>query len=240
MRPSALAEPPDAGSDQRVAWTTSRISGSPEPPLPYVTERAFPSLQFNMCLDLTTAPGSERLFVVEQAGKILSFPNKSEVAAADLVVDFAKEIPGVKQVYSLAFHPDFQRNRYCYVCYILQENLAEGTHVARFRMADTDLPTIDVASETTLLTWLSGGHNGCCMRFGPDGCLYVSTGDAGPANPPDPLKTGQDIGDLPSSILRIDVDHPEGGKSYCIPSDNPFVGVPGARGEVWACAIRGA
>jgi len=238
MRHSARADAPIVGSDQRMAWTTSRISGSPELPLPYVTERAFPALQFNKCLDLTTASGSERLFVVEQSGKIFSFPNKPDVAAADLVVDFAKEIPGVKQVYSLAFHPDFQRNRYCYVCYILEANLAAGTHVARFQMSNTDPPTIDATTESTLLTWLSGGHNGCCLKFGPDGCLYISTGDAGPANPPDPLKTGQDIGDLPSSILRIDVDHADDGKNYRIPSDNPFVDLPGARGEVWAYGLR--
>lgn len=158
------------------------------------------------------------------------------MAAADLVIDFAKVIPGVQQVYALAFHPDFKRNRYCYVCYIKAANLPDGTHVARFRMADTDTdpPTIDPASETTLVTWLSGGHNGCCLKFGPDGSLYISTGDAAPANPPDTLKTGQDISDLLSSILRVNVDHADDGKTYRIPADNPFVGLKGARGEVWA------
>ncbi len=238
MRRSAMADPPQVSIAKRVAWTTSGITGSPDPPLPYVTERVFPSLKFNQCLDITTAPGNERLFVVEQSGKIFSFPNKPDVAVADLVVDFAKEIPGVQQVYSLTFHPNFKRNRYCYVCYITAADLADGTHVARFRMADTDPPTIDVASETTLVTWLSGGHNGCCVKFGPDGCLYISTGDAAPANPPDTLKTGQDINDLLSSILRIDVDHADDGKNYRIPPDNPFVGVKGARGEVWAYGLR--
>lgn len=232
------ADTPTPGSQNRIPWTTSRISGTAEPPLPYVTERAFPALQFNQCLDITPAPGSERLFVIEQSGKIFSFPNHPETAAADLVVDFAKEIPGVEQVYSLAFHPDFARNRYCYVCYIKQANLDDGTHVARFRMTDTDPPTIDMASETTLVTWLSGGHNGCCLKFGPDGYLYVSTGDGAPANPPDTLKTGQNITDLLSSILRIDVDHADAGRNYHVPADNPFVDVPGARGEVWAYGLR--
>ncbi len=235
---SALADPPPAGVQKRAAWTTSRISGSPEPPLPYITERVFPVLKFNQCLDIASPPGSDRLFVVEQSGKVFSFPNKADVAAADLVIDFAKEIPGLKQVYAIAFHPNFAQKQYCYVCYILEANLEHGTHVARFRLSETNPPTIDAASETTLITWKSGGHNGCCLKFGPDGYLYISTGDAGPANPPDPAKTGQDISDLLSSILRIDVDHAANGKNYSIPADNPYVGLNGARGEIWAYGLR--
>lgn len=238
----AGADSPEVGMAQRAPWTTSRITGSPEPPLPYVTERVFPSLKFKQCLDLTAAPGSDRLFVVEQSGKIFSFPNRPDVQAADLVIDLAKAIAGVEQVYALAFHPRFEQNRYCYVCYIRAANLPEGTHVARFRMTDTDPPTIDPASETTIITWLSGGHNGCCLKFGPDGYLYISTGDGGPANPPDPLKAGQDLGNVLSAILRVDVDvdakPPEDGKNYRIPKDNPFVDLQGARAEIWAYGLR--
>ncbi|MCP4784201.1 MAG: c-type cytochrome [Fuerstiella sp.] len=236
--PNAIADSSEVGIKKRMPWTTSRISGSPEPPLPYVTEPAFPSLKFNQCLDITMAPGSDRLFVVEQSGKIVSFVNNSNVAQTDLVVDFAKDLPDAKQVYALTFHPDFQDNGYCYVCYVNKPSLDEGTHVARFQILDTDPPRIDVASETTLVTWLSGGHNGCCLKFGPDGFLYISTGDGGPANPPDIHRTGQDISDLLSSILRIDVDHKNGEKNYRIPTDNPFVGTDGARGEVWAYGLR--
>ncbi|MBC8356965.1 MAG: PQQ-dependent sugar dehydrogenase [Planctomycetes bacterium] len=232
------ADAPSVGIDTRIPWTTSRIAGSPDPPPPYVTERAFSGLKFSQCLDITSAPGSDRLFVVEQSGKLLSFPNIPDVKTADLVVDFAKEIDGLKAVYALAFHPNFERNRYCYICYIKAANLPDGTHVARFQMSDANPPTIDVSSETTLITWLSGGHNGCCLKFGPDGCLYISTGDGGPANPPDPLHSGQDISNLLSSILRIDVDHHEDGMNYGIPGDNPFVDTDGARGEVWAYGLR--
>lgn len=234
----ATADPPAVGIEHRVPWTTSRIRGSPEPPLRYVTERVFPALKFKECLDITSVPGIDRLFVVEQAGKIFSFPTTADVQSADLVVDVAKAIPGVKQVYSLAFHPDFERNRFCFVCYIKADGLPDGTHVARFRVTGTDPPTIDVASEKTIITWPSGGHNGCCLKFGPDGCLYISTGDGVGPNPPDTLKTGQDVSDLLSSILRIDVDHPDDGRNYRIPADNPFVDVHGARGEVWAYGLR--
>jgi len=240
LAPSELAPagPPNVGISERVAWTTSSIKGSPEPPLPYASERVFPSLKFTNCLDITAAPGSDRLFVVEQAGKIFSFPNRFDVAEADLVVDLAHEISGVHQVYALAFHPNFVGNRYCYICYIKAASLEDGTHVARFYMADTDPPTIDLSTETTIITWLSGGHNGCCLKFGHDGYLYITTGDGSPPNPPDSKRAGQDVSNLLSSILRIDVDHTDDGKNYRIPNDNPFVDLPNARGEIWAYGLR--
>ena len=232
------AEISEYGIPQRANWTTSGITGSPLPPLPYVGERAFPALKFSGCLDITVAPGSNRIFIVEQSGKIFSFPNDPDVKQANLVIDLAKEIEGVQQTYALAFHPDFEQNRYCFVCYIKASNQDDGTHVARFRMTDTDPPTIDVNSETTILTWWSGGHNGCCLKFGHDGCLYISTGDGGAPNPPDPKKAGQDVSNLLSNILRLDIDHAEDGKNYRIPADNPFVGLPNVRGEIWAYGFR--
>ena len=147
-------------------------------------------------------------------------------------------------MYGLAFHPDFERNRQCFVCYTLrgsnprQPNLADGTRVSRFRVTRTDPPRIDPASEEIVLSFLQGGHNGGDLHFGPDGMLYISTGDAANPNPPDPFNTGQDISDLLSSILRIDVDRKDEGKNYAIPKDNPFVAMKGARPEVWAYGFR--
>jgi glucose/arabinose dehydrogenase len=68
--------------------------------------------------------------------------------------------------------------------------------------------------------------------------LYISTGDGGNPNPPDPLNTGQDCSDLLSSILRIDVDRKDAGKNYAIPRDNPFVGMKDVRPEIWAYGFR--
>ncbi|MEZ6050323.1 MAG: PQQ-dependent sugar dehydrogenase [Planctomycetaceae bacterium] len=228
----------DSGHEVRVPWTTSRITGSPDPPLPFTTERVFPQLTFTRCLDIAAPRGSERLFVAEQDGKIFSFPNRPDVEQADLVADLAKEIEGLQSVYAITFHPDFERNRYCYVCYIKAANLEDGTHIARFKVADTDPPTINVETEQTIITWLSGGHNGCCLKFGPDGYLYISTGDGAGPNPPDIEQAGQDVSNLLSSILRIDVDSTDGMQNYRIPSDNPFVNLEGARGEIWAYGLR--
>src|SRR4029077_8317732 len=76
------------------------------------------------------------------------------------------------------------------------------------------------------------------IRFGPEGYLYISTGDGAGPDPPDPLNTGQDISDVLSSILRIDVGQADNGKAYRIPSDNPFISTPGAHPEVWAYGLR--
>jgi uncharacterized repeat protein (TIGR03806 family) len=226
------------GIEKRVPWTTSRVIGSPDPPFPYDTERAFPALKFEHPVDITSAPGLDRLFVVEQAGKIYSFPNRPDAKSADLAIDVAHELPGVKETYAITFHPKFADNRFCYICSIREPDRKDGTRVSRFRVTKTDPPKIDPKSEQVVITWLSGGHNGCCLKFGPEGCLYISTGDGAGPNPPDTKRTGQDISDLLSSILRIDVDHPEAGRNYRIPADNPFVNTPGARPEVWAYGLR--
>ena len=92
-----------------------------------------------------------------------------------------------------------------------------------------------------LLKWLSGGHNGCSLNFGPDGMLYISTGDAEAPYPPDGLKTGQDISDLLASILRIDVDRLDPGLAYVSRRTTrlPLRSVPGRRSGRTASAIRG-
>lgn len=226
------------GIAKRIPWTTSRITGSPEPPPPYRVERAFGNLQFKQPVILTNAPATDRLFVVEVAGRVLSFPNDQNGQQADLAIDLSKEIEGMSRVYGLAFHPEFEENRYCYICYVTKEKLDDGTRVSRFRVSKQDPPQIDPASEEVIITWLSGGHNGGCMKFASDGCLYITTGDGSGPFPADIHDTGQRIDDLLSAVLRIDVDHPDGDRLYSIPSDNPFVAVEAARGEVWSYGYR--
>jgi putative heme-binding domain-containing protein len=240
------------GISKRAPWTTSRLTGSPEPPPPYKIVRAFPKLTFHNPLLLRSAPGTERLFVGEQAGKLYSFPNNQDVSKADLFLDLTTEIhswdpkgkvKGVGNMYALAFHPQFEKNRFCYICYVLDsktsgEQLLDGSRISRFTVSNTDPPRVDPKSEKILITWLAGGHNGCDLHFGPDGYLYISTGDGADPNPPDRLDTGQDLGDLLSCILRIDVDHSDKDKPYSIPPDNPFIKTPGARPEIWAYGFR--
>lgn len=211
--------------------------GTPEPPPPYKVEDAFPKIKFQRPTEIAAMPGSDRLFVVELQGKIYSFPDRRDAERADLAVDLAA-LPGFHQIYGIAFHPQFERNRYVYLMYAQKAGRADGSHLSRFVVKPTEPPTIDLASETLLLTWYSGGHNAGCLRFAPDGTLYLATGDGAEPFPPDRLNVGQTVNDLMSAILRIDVDHPDKGKAYGIPRDNPFVAMAGARPEIWAYGLR--
>jgi putative heme-binding domain-containing protein len=234
----------------RAAWTTSRLHGSPEPPPPYKVERVFPNLTFKLPVDLCYAPGSDRLFVLTQKGLAYSLPNAQDCTKPDLFLDLHEvagldkiaNCKGVDDSYAVTFDPDFGKNHYCYLMYVLVSTdgkpLPSGSRVSRFTVTSMDPPRADPKSELVLLEWLAGGHNGCALKFGPDGCLYVSTGDTASPNPPDPLHTGQDISDLLSSILRIDVRGGTAEKPYKVPADNPFVDRAGARGEVWCYGLR--
>lgn len=243
---------PIHAQEKRIPWTTSRITGSPEPPPPYQTQRAFPKLTFSAPTDLAYAPGSDRLFIVQQFGKVFSIPNDESCAKPDLAIDLTGELmtlaktanaKGVGNVYGIAFHPQFTQNHQVFICYVLDsktpgKDLPDGSRVSRFTVSSMDPPRIDPSSEQIILEWQAGGHNGGSIQFGNDGDLYISTGDQGNPNPPDPFNTGQDISDLRSSILRIDVDHPDQGRPYGIPRDNPFVHQEGARPEVYAYGLR--
>ena len=242
---------PQSAQVMRTPWTTSRITGTPEPPPPFSVKHVFNQLKFHQPVDLTRMPDSDRLFLVEQAGKIYSFPAKEDVERPDLFVDLAAKfqslVPhpqakGITAVYGLVFHPNFAQNRECFVTYGLASKqgppLQDGGRLSRFKVTQLDPPQCDPASEEVILTWLEGGHMGSAMAFGPDGMLYVTTGDAGPAAPPDEHNTGQDLDDLLSCVLRIDVNHGDGDRPYRIPPDNPFVSLPNARGEIWAYGFR--
>lgn len=231
---AAAPESPRVGLERRVPWTTSHVRGTPEPPPPYRVEAAFPKLKFEEPLDMDAAPGSGRLFVAQRFGKILSFPTDQAARQADVLLDLEKT------VYAFTFHPRYQENGYVYVTYVLDPATEQplGTRVSRFTVADpqADPPTCDIATEQIIIEWPSGGHNGGCLKFGPDGMLYIATGDS--SGIADQLLTGQDLSELSGAILRIDVDHPDGERAYSIPTDNPFVGVQGARGENWAYGLR--
>lgn len=248
----AAQETKSPATTERVLWTTSKLTGSPEPPPPLRAERAFPHLTFQQPVGLTPFPDGHRYVLIEEHGMLYTFVNNEECPKADLFIDLRKEIRGldkvancrgVRQSFAVAFDPQFEKNREIYVMYILaskdrKKPLENGSRISRFRVTETDPPRIDPASETVLLTWLEGGHNGSDIHFGPDGYLYISTGDGEDPTPPDRRQTGQDVSDLLSSVLRIDVHGTSEGRPYAIPADNPFVGMEKARPEVWCYGLR--
>jgi uncharacterized repeat protein (TIGR03806 family) len=242
------------GLQQRSLWTTSNFRGRPEPPPPFRAERVFAKLSFKEPTVLTSAPGTRRMFVAEHRGKIYSIPDDPDCSQADLFLDVQqlvgqlnereKQPVDLEAVYGLTFDPQFAENRFCYVCYVVRQREGgrgqhpDGTRASRLKVTDTDPPRCEVASETLIISWLQGGHNGGCLKFGLDGCLYISTGDGGNAFPPDGLNSGQDVSNLLSAILRIDVHRQQDGRPYAIPPDNPFVSLDKARGEIWAYGLR--
>lgn len=226
------------GISKRVPWTTSKVTGSPAPPKPYVLERVLPQLTFDNPVDLLAVPHSKKMAMLEVGGKLWTFNNNNATSERHLVCDM-KTIKGMTRAYGVAFHPDFKRNHALFLCYVLDANNPVGTKVVRVKATSVDPLKIDLTKRETVIEWVAGGHNGGSLQFGPhDGMLYVSTGDSGPAFPPDPKKTGQDISDLMASILRINVDKTDGERGYSIPADNPFANLKGARGEVWSYGHR--
>ncbi|MDZ4289717.1 MAG: PQQ-dependent sugar dehydrogenase [Prosthecobacter sp.] len=223
-------------AEARTPWTTSRVQGSPEPPKPFVAEPVYSQIKVENGLELVAAGG--RFYMVTREGKVWSFPIQEDAGPPELVLDLKALHPEHDSAYSIAFHPRWRENRQVFVCYTYAQGVADGSKLSRFRLTDTEPPKIDPQSEEVLLTWLAGGHNGSQLQFGPDGFLYFSTGDAKAPSPPDELNTGQDNSDLLSCILRIDVDRQEAGRAYAVPPDNPFVGKPHVRPEIWAFGFR--
>jgi len=226
-------------AESRVPWESSGIQGSPDPPRPYLAEPVWPHVRFDKALDIAFLSSLEALFVVEQRGKIWSLPADLSQTRPQrrLSIDVSRHFEPFDSVFGMAFPPRFESTHEVFLCYRTHRKSEEGSRVSRFRM-DPESLVIDPTSEESLLTFRAGGHNGGHLGFGPDRMLYILTGDAAGPTPPDPLRTGQDISDLLSSVLRIDVDRASPGRPYGIPPDNPFLEVPDARPEVWAYGFR--
>ena len=225
-------------SAQEARWTTSRIHGSPLPPKPYITEQVWRQVPLKNALDLVPVPGLAQWLVVENGGKIWALPQDLQAEKAELAIDLKALHPTVDHSYGVAFHPQFRANKQVFITYTNGDKLDDGSRLSRFTVKQDAPLVIDPASEQILLTWRSGGHNGAAVTFGNDGMLYLSTGDSEVPAPPDPLVTGQNLDDLLSCVLRIDVDRSDPGKPYAVPPDNPFVKLPGARPEIWAYGLR--
>ena len=174
--------------------------------------------------------GSERLFVIEQAGRIRVLENRELLD--NVFLDIREKISccGERGLLGLAFHPQYAVNGYFYVNYT---DLNGDTVISRFEVSE-DRAKADPASELQLLIIEQpfGNHNGGGMAFGPDGYLYLALGDGGSGG--DPMGNAQNTNSFLGKLLRIDVNQPAG---YSVPSDNPFTDGGGAP-EVWAFGLR--
>jgi glucose/arabinose dehydrogenase len=205
---------------------------------------AFPGLAFSTPVDIqNSGDGTNRIFVVEQAGRIKVFPNTSGATTAKMYLDIADSVRsgGELGLLGLAFHPDYGTNGYFYVNYT-RGTLGAGnlrSVISRFQVSATNPDSAVRASQQVLFEFLQPyeNHNGGQMAFGPDGFLYISLGDGGSGG--DPQNNGQKLTTLLGKLLRVDVDTTEGSLPYAIPADNPFAGnASGYREEIFAYGLR--
>src|SRR6266536_550832 len=174
----AADEPQPFGIDRRIPWTTSRVVGSPDPPLPYTVERTFTNVPWKAPIFLTPEPDSDRLLVVQQGGeegrpsKILRVRDVPNTDQVETLLEVSNRL-----VYSVTFHPAYHTNGYLYVFSNGPTPNSERTNrISRFTVARQTPPRCDPLSEQVIIEWRSAGHDGGGIAFGPDAMLYLSTG----------------------------------------------------------------
>jgi glucose/arabinose dehydrogenase len=172
--------------------------------------------------------GSGRVFIVLKNGRVLAAQDGELLP--QLFLDIRGRVDGSSSergLLGLAFHPDYAQNGYFYVNYTDPNG---DTVVSRFETSP-DPNLADADSEQVLLRIGQpyANHNGGMLAFGPDGYLYIGTGDGGSGG--DPQGNAQNPDSLLGKILRLDVDS---GEPYAIPDGNAPVG--GA--EIWAVGLR--
>jgi hypothetical protein len=191
---------------------------------------------------VTSPPGDPRLFVVERCGVIKVIADGAVLDKPFLDISLISDQPRVdcssdeEGLLGLAFHPDYRRNGRFFIKYT-RTPPGEGRRnvVAEYRVS-SDPDVADVAEKLIIdIPQPAANHNSGMVAFGPDGYLYVGTGDGGGSG--DQFGNGQNFTTLLAAILRLDVD---GGDPYAIPSSNPYASANPAerRPEIWAKGLR--
>jgi glucose/arabinose dehydrogenase len=185
---------------------------------------------------LTAPAGDSRQFIVERGGRILVMENGVLRAIPFLDIRNLVSTEGEAGLLSMAFHPDYANNGYFFIYYI---DLGGSIVIERMRVSLGDRNIADSLSGLPILTIAHPGtqnHYGGLLSFGSDGFLYAGTGDGGGAG--DPPGNAQNRASLLGKLLRINVNQASPTQPYLIPGDNPFIGLAGARGEIWAYGLR--
>ncbi|XP_077636952.1 HHIP-like protein 1 [Crocuta crocuta] len=190
--------------------------------------------------------GTHRFFVAEQVGLVWAYlPDRSRLERPFLNISRAvltSPWEGDERGFlGIALHPGFRHNGKLYVYYSVGVGFDEWIRISEFRVSADDVNTVDHSSERIILEIEepASNHNGGQLLFGDDGYLYIFTGDGGMAGDPfGKFGNAQNKSALLGKVLRIDVDRNERGPLYRIPRDNPFVGDPAARPEVYALGVR--
>ena len=179
--------------------------------------------------------GSGRVFVVEQPGRIRTVEDGQLLDAPFLDIRERIASGGERGLLGLAFHPEFPDDPRLFVNYT---DVNGDTVVAAYQLGETgDAADPDLELVLLQIDQPYPNHNGGAVVFGPDGMLYIATGDGGSGG--DPHGNGQRLDTLLGKILRIDVDGtPTEGTAYQVPDDNPFLDVADAMPEIWLTGLR--
>jgi len=224
--------------DPKQSASSAKIADVPKIRL----QRLWRKAKLTHPVQVVARPDSPSLvYAVEQAGRVVELDLSNSEHEGKVVLDFTEPVHdkyNEQGLLSLAFHPKFAQTRHVFVWYTACKSGKDPAREVLARLTMAADGTIDPATHEVLLTvkdpeW---NHNGGTVLFGPDGMLYVSSGDGGSYN--DPWGNGQNTETLLGCIMRIDVDRATDGKLYSVPSDNPFVGKPGARSEIYAYGLR--
>ena len=226
-----------AAAVARTPWDGSRLAVSPEAADPYVTTPVFSELALRHPVAIEAERGTENLLVVENHAQDerRSRLRRIRLSEGAAVVETLLERP--EHFYSLCLDPRFPENGWIYLG--TNGPGADGTHYSRLLRLTLDRRpphAIVPDSIVTVIEWPSHGHDGAAATFGPDGMLYVTSGDGTGFSDRD--NVGQDLSSLRAKVLRIDVTAATTAQPYRVPPDNPFLAVAGARPETWAYGLR--
>lgn len=231
LAPTPSSQQVQVGSGATASASVAYAAGAP---LALALQTVASGLAFPTFL---TAPaGDTRLFIVERAGRVRVVDNGAPLPTPFLDMSGRTTTDGERGLLSLAFHPRYASNGLFFIYYT---DVNGDIVIARLRVSAADRNVADPLSAVTLLTIPHPGfanHNGGLLSFGPDGLLYAGTGDGGGGG--DPSGNAQNDATLLGKLLRIDVDRASPTLPYAIPADNPFAGLPGRRGEIWADGLR--
>ncbi len=220
-----------------TAACNSFLSSPPPPPPPPGSPTLALVDSFVDPVYLTAPPAdSHRLFVVEQAGRVMVLANDSTQATGPRTfLDLTGQISagGERGLLSVAFHPQYASNGRFYVYFTASNG---DIRIVRYNVSSSNPDSADPATADTVLKVAHptyGNHNGGQLQFGPDSMLWIGTGDGGGGGDPD--GNGQDRHSLLGKMLRLDVN---GASGYAIPTDNPFATDTSGAPEVWSGGLR--
>jgi glucose/arabinose dehydrogenase len=219
---SPNASPQGSGSQGRGSVS------APSPSLSRVRLKAASIGDLDGPLAMATRKGDDALYFAQQVGLVMAIRGGTLDPTPVLDIRSTVSSGGERGLLGLAFSPN---GAFLYVDFT---DLAGDTRVVEFRMRGGRVEG-GSARQVLFVDQPFSNHNGGEVIFGPDGYLYVGLGDGGSEG--DPQDNSQSLSTLLGKLLRID-PRPQGGKSYGIPPDNPFVGKPGARPEIWAYGLR--